>query len=54
MFTNWRLLEHSWAPLGFALHIVAKLLCFCLCFLDAIVELHAMDEKIFNNPLIEK
>ena len=26
----------------FALHIVAKLLCFCLPLIDAIVKLHAM------------
>ena len=29
----------------FSLYIVAKLLCSCLCLLDAIVELHAMDER---------
>ena len=29
-FTNWRLLEHAWAPLSFALQIMAKLLCYCL------------------------
>ena len=40
------LLECSWDPLSFALHIEAKLLCFCLCLFDAIVELQAMDEKI--------
>ena len=33
------------APMSFALHIVAKLLCFCLRVLDAIIELHAMNEK---------
>ena len=42
--TNWRLLKSSWAPLSFALWIKAKLLCFCLCLFNAIVELHAMDE----------
>ena len=31
--------------LSFALHVVAKLFCFCLCLFDVIVELHAMDEK---------
>ena len=46
------LLEYSWAPLGFALHIVKKLLCFWLCLYDAIVELHAMDEKMFNDFII--
>ena len=44
----------SWAPLSFALWIVVKLLCSCHCFLHAIVELHAMDEKMFNNFLIGK
>ena len=43
MFTNGRLLECSWALLSFSLHIVAKLLCFCLCLFNVIVELHAMD-----------
>ena len=38
----------------FALDILAKLLWFCLCFLDAIVELHAMDENLFNDFLIGK
>ena len=28
---------------------MAKLLCICLCLVDAIVELHAMDEKLFND-----
>ena len=37
--------ECSWAPLSFVLQIVAKLLRSCLCFFDAINELHAMDEK---------
>ena len=46
---NWRLLEFSWDPLSFALQIVAKLICVCLCLLDAIVELHAMVEKTNNN-----
>ena len=43
----------SWAPLSFALWIVAKLLYSCLCLLDVIVELHAMDEKMFNDFLLE-
>ena len=42
------------APLSFAIHIVAKALCFCLCLLDAIIELHAMDEKMFNDFLMVK
>ena len=45
VFINWRLLERSWAPLSFVLWVVAKLVCFCLCLLDAIVGLYAMDEK---------
>ena len=35
--------------MSFALRIVAKLCCSCLCLLDAIVELHAMDVNMFNN-----
>ena len=31
-----------------------KLLCFCLCLLDAIVELHAMDEKMLYGFLVGK
>jgi hypothetical protein len=45
-------LEHSWAPLSFAFWIKAKLLCFFmffLCLFNAIIELHAMDEKMFND-----
>ena len=38
--------------LDFALHIVAKLLCSCLCLFDAIVDLHAKHEKMFNDYLI--
>ena len=39
-FTNWRTLEHSWAPLSFSLWIVAKLLCFAfVCSFDTIIEL---------------
>jgi len=40
------------APLSFALHIMAKLLCLCLCLFDAIIELHAMMKKMFNGFLI--
>jgi hypothetical protein len=53
-FYSGKCLECSWDPLSFALHIVAKLLCFCLYLFDAIVELHAMNEKLFNDFLIEK
>ena len=45
-------MEHSWAPLSFALWIMAKLLCPCLCLLDAIFEFIVMDEKMFNDFLI--
>ena len=31
--------------LEFALRIVANLLCSCLCLSDAIIDVHAMDEK---------
>lgn len=31
-----------------------KLLCSCLCVFDVVVELHAMDEKMFNDFLIGK
>ena len=43
-FYNWRPMNHLWAPLSFALWIVAKLLCSCICLLDAIFELHVIDE----------
>jgi hypothetical protein len=39
----------SWSahglPWNFSPHVVAKLLCSCLCLLDATVKLHAMDGK---------
>ena len=54
VFTYWRLLECSWAPLSFALHIVAKVLWFCLCSFDAMIELHPMDEELVNDFLIGK
>jgi hypothetical protein len=54
VFTNGRLLEHSWAPLSLRIWIMAKLLCYCLCLLDVIVELHAMGENLFNVCLIGK
>ena len=44
--TKQRLLECSWArAFSFALRIVTKLLCFCLCLLDDVVDLYATDEK---------
>ena len=39
------------ASFHFVVHIVAKLLCFCLCLFDAIAELYAMDDKMFNDFL---
>ena len=42
------------APLSFALYIVAKSLCFCLCFFVAIIELHAINATLFNDFLIRK
>jgi hypothetical protein len=44
-FTSWRLLECSLAPLSFPLWIVVKLLCSCLYLLDAIVEVHAINNN---------
>ena len=52
-FIGWRCLECSWAPLSFALHVLAKSLCFCLCLFDAIVDLHAMAEKMSNDLSLE-
>ena len=46
MLTNWIFLECSWAPLSFALQIVAKLIFFCLCLFDAIIELRVMVENV--------
>ena len=43
-----------WVPLRFAFWTVAKLMCSCLCLFDAIIELHVMDESIFNEFLIRK
>ena len=45
------LLERLWASLRFSLHIVAKLLCFCLCLFDATLDLHAMDEKLLIDSI---
>ena len=33
---------------------MAKLLCCCFCLFNVVVELHAMDEKMFNDSLIGK
>ena len=38
-------MECSWAPLSFSLLIIAKSLYSCLCLLDALIDLKAMDEK---------
>ena len=38
-------MKRSWDPLSFAFQIKAKLLCFYICLLDVIVELHPMDEE---------
>ena len=38
--------------LSFALWNVAKFLCSCLCLFDAIVVLHVVYEKMFNDFLI--
>ena len=54
MFTNWRLLECSWAPLSYSLPIVAKLLYCCLCLFDAIIKVHVVYEKMFNENIIGK
>ena len=45
----------SWTPMSFAIWIVAKLLC-SLVFvsLDAIIKLHAMNERMFNGFLVGK
>ena len=40
--------------LEFSLHSVARLLWSCLCLFHAIVDLHAMDENLFNDFLIGK
>ena len=47
-------LECSWAPLSSSLWTRTKLLCSYLCMFDAIVELHAMNEKMFNDFFIGK
>ena len=52
---NFRFLQTggSLAPLSFVLWTVIKLLCSCLCLLDAIIELHAMDEKCSKTFLLQ-
>ena len=46
-------MERSWAPLSFFLLGCGKVIVlFCLCLLDVIVELRAMDEKMFNEFII--
>ena len=42
------------ATLSFALQITTKLLCSCLRLFDAIINLHVVDEKLFNHFLIRK
>ena len=44
-FTNWRLLKHSWAPMSFALKIVANLMCSCLCLLMQLLSYMLRMEK---------
>ena len=40
--------------LEFCSPVLGKLLCSCLCFYDAVVELQTMNGKIFNDFLIGK
>ena len=49
-------MKNSWAPLSFALGSVTKLLCSCLCLLDAIPSLSYMlwMEIFFNDFLVGK
>ena len=42
------------SPLSFALGIVANFLCSSFFVVDVIVGLHAKDESMFNDFLIEK
>ena len=51
-YTNLRLLKDSWAPLNYNVQIAAKVFFSCLCLLDLIVELHAMNENMFDDFLI--
>ena len=53
-FMNRRHLESPWAPLRIALWIVVKLLCYFFVLFDAIIELHAMNEKMFNDFFTSK
>ena len=47
VFTNYRVLEHSWASLINALQCVVELLCSCLCLFDIIIKVDAMDQMTF-------
>ena len=40
--------------MSFALQFVAKLLCSCLHLFDVVIELHPVDENMFNDFLIGK
>ena len=53
-FHNLKAFEVLLSPLSFALQIVANLLCSCLCLFDEIVELHPLNEKMFNDFLMVK
>ena len=44
-------MERLWVPFRFALWVVAKSLCSCLCLFDAVFKLHAMGEKMSNDFL---
>ena len=44
---NRKAFKYSSAPLRFALQVVAKLLCSCLCLFHAIIALHPLNEKKF-------
>ena len=52
VFYKLEALECSCAPLRLLSRFVTKLLCFCLCLFHVIDELHAMNEKMFNDFLI--
>ena len=44
----------QWLPCPSLLGFVAKLICFSLCLCAATVEIHAIDENLFNDRLIGK
>ena len=48
------LLECSWAPLSYALWIMAKLLCSCLLCLMQLLSYMLWMKKMFNGFLIKK